>query len=160
MSGLLHHDRVLVMRARRNLLALAWHDAPWPGHLPAVQREIEELHRAHGKYGLLNVVLSGTPIFVDQVREEGRRLVEATRLLGGVTAHVMVVDGFAGTATRMFLSTMLLMGRGRAAGQRVFSESLEACSWLSEALSRPQSPWTPAEIERVYAEVRSVAPRS
>jgi hypothetical protein len=96
-DGLRHHDEVLVMLTRRNLLALAWYDAPRPGHLPAVQRVVEDLHRTHGKYGLLDVVVRGTPSFPDQVREEGRRLIETTHGWGGVTAHIIEVEGFAGT---------------------------------------------------------------
>jgi hypothetical protein len=158
-DGLRHHDEVLVMLTRRNLLALAWYDAPRPGHLPAVQRVVEDLHRTHGKYGLLDVVVRGTPSFPDQVREEGRRLIETTHGWGGVTSHIIEVEGFAGTATRMFLSTMLLMGRGRASDQTVFARAPEGCAWLSNVLSRAENPWPPAELERVYVEVRSIAPR-
>jgi hypothetical protein len=144
---------------RRNLLALAWYDAPRPGHLPAVLRVVDDLHRAHGKYGLLDVVVRGTPSFPEQVREEGRLLIEHTHGWGGVTSHVIEVEGFAGTATRMFLSTMLLMGRGRASDQKVFAKAPEACTWLANVLSRAQNPWSAAELERVYAELRAIAPR-
>jgi hypothetical protein len=90
-----HHDDVLVMLTRRNLLALAWYDAPRPGHLLAVLRVVEDLHRAHGKYGLLDAVVRGTPNFPEQVREEGRQLIAATAGRGGVTAHIIEVEGFA-----------------------------------------------------------------
>lgn len=147
------------MMTRRNLLALAWYDAPRPGHLLAVQRVVEDLHKTHGKYGLLDVVVRGTPSFPDQVREEGRRLIETTHGWGGVTAHIIEVEGFAGTATRMFLSTMLLMGRGRAADQKVFARSNEGCAWLSNVLSRNENTWSAAELERIYTEVRGIAPK-
>ncbi len=74
------------MLTRRNLLALAWYDAPRPGHLLTVLRVVEDLHRTHGKYGILDVVVRGTPSFPDQVREEGRRLIETTHGWGGVFA--------------------------------------------------------------------------
>lgn len=147
------------MLTRRNLLALAWYDAPRPGHLLTVLRVVEDLHRAHGKYGLLDVVVRGTPSFPDQVREEGRRLIETTHGWGGVTAHIIEVEGFAGTATRMFLSTMLLMGRGRASDQKVFAKPPEACAWLSNVLSRNENPWAAAELERIHSELRGIAPK-
>lgn len=164
-AGLRHHDDVLVMFSRRNLLALAWYDAPRAGHFVAVQRVVEELHRVHGKYGLLNVAVRGTPSFPEPVREEGRRLIEASAGWGGVTAHVVEVEGFAGTATRMFLSTMLLLGRGRAADQRVFAQHPEACTWLAPMLSRgqdgaPAQVWSGAELERVYGELRAITPEA
>jgi hypothetical protein len=132
-DGLRHHDEVLVMMTRRNLLALAWYD--------------------------LDVVVRGTPSFPDQVREEGRRLIETTHGWGGVTSHIIEVEGFAGTATRMFLSTMLLMGRGRASNQRVFARAPEGCAWLANVLSRVENPWSVAELEQAYGEVRAIAPR-
>lgn len=158
-DGLRHHDDVLVLLTRRNLLALAWYDAPRPGHLLTVLRVVEDVHRTHGKYGLLDGVVRGTPSFPEQVRDEGRRLIETTQGWGGVTSHVIEVEGFAGTATRMFLSTMLLMGRGRAADQKVFARSPEACTWLSNVLSRAENPWSSAELERIYAELRAIPPR-
>lgn len=154
-----HHDDVLVMFTRRNLLALAWYDAPRAGHLLSVMRVVEDLHRMHGKYGLLDVVVRGTPSFPEQVREEGKRLIETTGGWGGVTAHIIEVEGFAGTATRMFLSTMMLMGRGRGADARVFAAHPEGCAWLSRVLSRAGNEWTPFELEAVYREVRGIAPR-
>ncbi len=154
-----HHDGVLVMITRRNLLALAWYDAPRPGHLLSVLRVVEDLHRVHGKYGLLDVVVRGTPSFPEQVRDEGKRLIEGTSGWGGVTAHIIEVEGFAGTATRMFLSTMMLMGRGRGADARVFATHPDGCAWLARVLSRTGNEWTPQELETAYRELRAIEPR-
>ena len=155
-----HHDDVLVMLTNRNLLALAWYDAPRPGHLVSVLHVVDELHRKNGFYGLLNIVVRGTPSFPEQVRQEGRRLIEETTGWGGVTAHVMEVEGFAGTATRMFLSTMMLLGRGRSSNAQFFGTHREGCAWLAPRLSKQERSWSAAELERVYADLRAIAPRS
>lgn len=154
-----HHDDVLVMVTHRNLIALAWYDAPRPGHLVSVLHLVDELHRRNGFYGLLNIVVRGTPSFPEQVRQEGRRLIEETTGWGGVTAHVMEVEGFAGTATRMFLSTMMLLGRGRSSNAQFFGTHREGCEWLAPRLTKAERPWSVGELERVYADLRAITPR-
>ena len=151
---------MLVLTARRNLLALAWYDAPRPGHLLEVLRVVTDIHRTHGSHGLLDVVVRGTPRFPEEVRAEGGRLVRETAPWNGPTAHVIEVEGFAGTATRMFLSTMLLLGRGRTALTRVYGAPREACAWLAPALSRPGCEWTEGELEGVYRALKSIEPRA
>lgn len=158
-AELRHHDDVLVMVVHRNLLALAWYDAPRPGHLLEVLRTVEDLHRRNGFYGLLNVVVRGTPSFPEQVREEGRRLIQETTGWGGVTAHVMEVEGFAGTAARMFLSTMMLVGRGRSSNAQFFGDHHTGCEWLAPRLTKPERPWSIAELENVYADLRARQPK-
>jgi hypothetical protein len=159
--SLRHHDDVLVMVSLRNVLALAWYDAPRPGHLLEVLRVVQDIHKVTGHTPhLLDVVVRGTPRFPEQVREEGGRLVRETAPLGGVTAHVIEVEGLAGTATRVFLSTMLLLGRGKSSSMRVFSEPKEACAWLAPSISRPDRPsWTPAELEQLYRDLKAISPK-
>lgn len=156
-----YQDDVLVMIAQRNVLALAWYDAPRGGHLLEVLRVLQDMHRSTGHTPhLLDVVIRGTPRFPEQVREEGGRLVRETAPLGGLTAHVIEVEGLAGTATRVFLSTMLLLGRGKSASMRVFGEHREACAWLADTISRPGRPqWRGAELEALYRDLKAIAPK-
>lgn len=136
-----YHDDVLVMLAQRNVLALAWYDAPRGGHLLEVLRAVQDIHRKTGHAThLLDVVVRGTPRFPEQVRKEGGRLVRESAPIGGITAHIIEVEGLAGTATRVFLSTMLLLGRGKGSSMRVFAEHREACAWLADTVSRPGEP--------------------
>jgi hypothetical protein len=157
-----YHDDVLVTIAQRNVLALAWYDAPRGGHLLEVLRTVQDVHRTTGVTPhLLNVVVRGTPRFPEQVREEGGRLVRETAPIGGITAHIIEVEGLAGTATRVFLSTMLLLGRGKGTSMRVFAEHREACAWLAQTISRPGRPqWTGAELEALYRELKAIPPKS
>ena len=156
LGELRYHDDVLVILARRNLLALAWYDAPRRGHLLEVLRQMQAIQRASPTPPcLLNVVIRGTPSFSDEVREEAARLVRGTDQFESATAHVIEVEGFPGTATRMFLSTMLLISRQRPK-VRVFADYREGVKWLEQGAG--PTGVVSAEALRLYEQLKSIAP--
>ncbi len=65
----------------------------------------------------------------------------------------------AGTATPMFLSTMFLLGRSRAAVNAVFADRAEACAWLASAVAPAGHAWSAGELGQFYRALESVAPR-
>jgi hypothetical protein len=157
LGELRYHDDVLVILVRRSVLALAWYDAPRSGHLLEVLRQVQAVHRAtQVSPCLYNVVVRGTPRFPDQVREEGGRLVRDTAEFKSATAHIIEVEGFAGTATRMFLSTMLLVARHRPR-VRVFGEHREGAKWLEQVNGAGV---TSADFLRLYEQLKSIEPKS
>ncbi|MBX7193175.1 MAG: hypothetical protein K1X94_14065 [Sandaracinaceae bacterium] len=143
----------------RNLLGFAWHDAPRPGDLARVHRIAEELHRRHGRCGLIDLVLAGSPAFGEQVRLEGARFVDAAAGWSA-TAHVIELGGLAGSVVRTFLSTIVLLGRGKTAEHRVFAGGQEAARWLAQSLGGPEPARTAQEIEAAYRELRELPPVS
>lgn len=154
-----YHDDVLVVHVRRTVLAIAWYDAPRSGHLLEVSRQVQAVHRATNLApALFNVVVRGTPRFPDDVREEGARLVRETSGFHATTAHIVEVDGFAGSATRMFLSAMVMFARPRPT-LRVFADHREGAKWLQE-VSDPRSGVTVAQLIAHYEVLKAIEPKA
>ena len=156
LGELRYHDDVLVLLVREHVLALAWYNAPRAGHLLEVLRQMHVVHRATRMSPCLyNIVIRGTPRFPDQVREESVRLVRETTQYDSVTAHVIEVDGLPGTATRMFLSTMVLLAR-HTPKVRIFADHREAARWIEglEGSGIKQS-----DLLRLYTQLKSIAPK-
>ena len=159
LGDLRYHDDVLVLLVRHNILALAWYNAPRAGHLLEVMRQVHAVHRATQIAPCLyNIVIRGTPRFPDEVREQGARLVRETADYKSTTAHVIEVDGLAGTAARMFLSTMVLLARHKP-NVRVFGDHREAAGWI-EASNGPVSGITQSDLLRMYTHLKSMEPKA
>ena len=69
-------------------------------------------------------------------------------------AHLIAVGGLAGTATRAFLSTAVLIGRPRTP-TKVFAQPREACEWLAEKAARSPESWTATDLTEAYTEART-----
>lgn len=158
LGELRYHDDVLVLLVRHNVLALAWYNAPRKGHLLEVLRQVHAVHRATQiSPCLYNIVIRGTPRFPDEVREDAARLVRETGDYRSTTAHVIEVEGLAGTAARMFLSTMVLLSRHKP-NVRVFSDHQEAASWIEESTGAA-SGVTQSDLLRLYTHLKSIVPK-
>lgn len=147
----LHRDPTLTIAVADNLQISVWRDAPTLAQMRAFSRAAHDVRRVHSRgAALFNAVLSGTPRFTDEVREEARRLTMEGEFTLGV-AHVILVGGLGGVAARAFLATVVLLGRPREA-TRVFGEVPAAASWLAAqlALAAEGPRWTGKMIADAY----------
>lgn len=144
-NEILHEDHSLRVAARRNLNIVVWSAAPEVAQLRSLFRASDRLAKAQpGGLAILSVVVRGTPSFSQEVRDEMVKSLKAKAARLG-TAHLILVDGLAGTAVRAFMSTVLLLARP-AAPHRVFGKRQEALDWLHGQLGGGPIPWTPAEL--------------
>ena len=100
--------------------------------------------REQGHLALLNIVIGGTPKFSAEVRE-----LAATRMRDGtydVVAHVILLPGFVGSATRAFISTITLLGRVNGPS-KIVADLHTAVDWLVQSLrDRELTAPTPTEL--------------
>ena len=105
-------DPVLRLSSVDNIAIAAWFDAPpEPAYLERTTAFLKALHARHpGGIAFVNLICGGTPRFSEPVRKATTASMrDVTVELG--TAHVVLIGGFRGTATRMFLSSMMLLSR-------------------------------------------------
>lgn len=128
-----------------NVLAATWFDAPNEEQMREFRRTSVAMQKDHpGGTALMNLVCDGTPRFETGVRDEAARLMrERIHKLG--SAHVVLVDGFHGTATRAFLTTAILIGRPRAPA-RVFADLGPAITQLHGWLEKGSVRWSLAAL--------------
>ncbi len=156
---LLHRDATLAVYWRGNLMIAVWHDAPTSDQLRrlealALDREVDDASALL----LVNLVISGTPRFDYDVREQVGRLIKEGRSFRLGTAHVVLVPGLAGVATRAFLSAYLLLSRGAAGPVRLFTEIEPAAKWGASLLDeRAPGVWTAAELADTLKQAREAA---
>jgi hypothetical protein len=84
---------------------------------------------------LANLIVSGTPIFPEDARKEAAALQRDRRARIRATAHVVMVQGFAGAATRAFLSGITLITRTNG-HTKVFSQIQPAALWLETSIPK------------------------
>jgi hypothetical protein len=148
-TDIVHDDAVLRVGVTRNLVVFAWSAAPDAGHVRSLSRAMSTVSGKNGgRFASMNIVVSGTPRFSDQMREEMVKLLKDPKLQGVGSAHVVNAPGLAGTAVRTFLSTVLLLARP-AAPHKVFPSVAEGAAWLAPLLAKDAKdgqPWAAAEI--------------
>lgn len=137
-------DSTLSLACVRGLVIAVWRDAPTGGQLRELRRAMEEARERFETTALINLVLSGTPSFSAEVRDESARLTRDNDWTLG-TAHIVLVDGFTGVAVRSFFSTMLLLGRPKVP-TKVFGSLEDGCVWLEAILRSSDMPWTAASL--------------
>ncbi len=131
-------DEVLYLRREGRLLVAGWFDAPRLEHMLKVEASSKE-HA--GNLAFCNVIVRGRPRFTEDVREAGIRMVKNNGFrLGG--AHLILVEGLAGAATRAFLGMIMLVGKATSQDARVFGEVEPAARFLAERLVGPN----PAQV--------------
>jgi len=141
----------------RNVVAVCWRDAP---RGPTELREMERAGKRLGtqyKNGtaLFNVIVSGTPSFSEDVRNEVTRITSDDDLFSLANAHVLLVEGLVASAVRAFLSTALLLSRTKSPN-RVFAEVDGAVGWVDERIRSGPVVWTRGDL-RAFVE-RTIAP--
>jgi hypothetical protein len=133
-----------------NLRAAIWRDAPT---LPQVQA-LRDASLAYAERwpqgtGFVNLIVSGTPRFTDDVRSELAALGRNRKLRTLATAHIVAVAGFRGTATRAFLGTLFILARAKIP-IKVFASAADAGPWMAPLLGPDGSP---ADVEHVCNEL-------
>jgi hypothetical protein len=129
----LYEDPTLRIWALGAVVGVVWFEAPTYEQMLELHRIARQRVRAYPDgIGLFQLVVRGTPRFTDEVRSEVERLSRDNVFeLGG--AHVILVDGLAGSAARAFLSTVLLV-RKKLGPAKVFGGIAEAAEWFAREL--------------------------
>ncbi|MBX3269867.1 MAG: hypothetical protein KF729_06380 [Sandaracinaceae bacterium] len=148
---LVYEDETLREAYARNVHLVAWFDAPTADHMRQYGVGAQALHARYPRgSALVNLIVSGTPSFSNEVRELARQYT-AEGLHDAGAAHVILVGGLLGSAVRGFLGTMVLLGRPPNP-TRVFAAIEPAAAWLTRNLAQTgPEPWDAAELAELTA---------
>jgi hypothetical protein len=140
----LHDEPSFGIAGRRNLVVALWRDAPQVAWFQAIRDTTwPYADRWPEGAGWINLILSGTPRFSEEVRREAAAISTRDDIYRQGTAHVVTLEGLRGSATRAFLSTIFLLARSRTP-TRVFADVAAAADWIAPKLGPG---WTVAEVE-------------
>jgi hypothetical protein len=137
----------------RNVVVAAWLQEP---REPKELREMERAgKKAASKYkdatALFNVIISGRPSFSEEVRSEVTRITSDDTIFAAATAHVILVEGFIGSAVRAFIATALVVSRTKTPN-KTFGDIDAAVKWVKERLDVAKTePWTEADLKTFVA---------
>jgi hypothetical protein len=148
-----HSDSTLRIVTARNVQVNVWSNAPTLDQMRVFGRVGAAHARQHPRgTGLVNLVVRGTPSFSEPVRAAAVNLLKQEGLFSLGGAHIILLDGLAGTAVRAFLNTAILLGRP-SRPNKVFGESATAVAWLAPLLVRGAEPWSPAKLAALVAQL-------
>ena len=141
---LIHSDSTLVVARSDDLLMAVWWDAPTVAQMDVIGNALALLaRRGRGPTAFVQYVIAGTPRFSSDVRQKAQDLTRAGN--AKATAHVIEIQGMAGSAARAFLSALMLVTQ-RDKRVRVFSTPQEAAVWLTDELGGSDEGWNRARI--------------
>ncbi len=114
-----------------NLALIGWTDAPRYEDVVAWHQLGKSMSREFpGGSACIDVVVRGTPNFTDDVRRATVKMAGDPNIFSFGFAHVIRMPGFAGTAVRSFIGTVIMLAR-TPAPSRVFGDAASAASWLA-----------------------------
>jgi hypothetical protein len=143
---IVHADATLRIGVCRNLFVLAWTGPPEAPHLRVMAKALQALAAKHDNdMAVLDVIVSGRPLFTDEVRDGLVRVLRDPRTQGRASAHVIEIGGLAGVTTRAFLSTAFLLARSPSPN-KVFGDVASGAAWLAPILSKGSQAWSAAEM--------------
>jgi hypothetical protein len=152
---ILHQEGMLRIASFRNVLITVWNDAPDVPQIKAYSRIAQRFGAARPKStALLNAIISGRPIFPEEVREEAVKVMRIRGVFNFGVSHLITVGGLSGTATRAFLSTAILLGRPKTPS-KVFGNPREACDWLAARAGTASEPMLPDDLHTAYLDARA-----
>lgn len=133
MAEVLFENETARISVDRNVVVAAWFQEP------RGPKELREMERAGKKVSskykdgsvLFNVIISGKPSFSEEVRNEVNRITSDDTLFRAATAHVILIDGFIGSAVRAFLATALVVSRTKTPN-KTFGDLPSAVKWAKE----------------------------
>lgn len=133
-TTILYADETFVLANAGALMVSVWWDAPRPDQIHVVARKGRPVDEANDRRtGLAQFIVAGTPRFSSETRDAVTELYRAKIFRLG-TAHIIEVGGLKGAATRAFLNTVTLLGRG-ADRVKVFSDPGEGAEWMAGRLN-------------------------
>ena len=137
----LFENPIARIAAQENVLVVRWADAPRTTlELREFEKAGKRIASAFDKRAVFaNVIVSGTPSFSQEVRDEVARLTSSPMFHLG-TAQIVLVQGLAGVAVRAFLSTALLVSRAKAPN-KVFGDLDYGVDWMHARLREGPVPW-------------------
>jgi hypothetical protein len=143
-------DDTLELRVLGPVSVCVWFGPPGPEHIAQMERGFEAAAKHATKVALLNVVVRGRPRFSDETRARASAMVRAwdPRMVAG--AHALLLPGLAGTAVRMFISTILTLARAKTP-TKVFAEVGPAVGFVASLL--PGSAPRAADLLALVAEM-------
>lgn len=144
---ILARDGTLSLIAVRNVLFAVWREAPTLRHLEKLFEQTQATRSQWPKGGaLVDLILTGTPRFSNEVRKEAVRQFRAEpRDL--CSAHVILLRGLSGVAVRAFFNGVIMLARP-VAPAGVFSSQDEAAKWMMPHMARGTPSWTCSELQR------------
>ncbi len=148
MSELAFENETARIAIERNVVVAVWLQEP---RVPAELREMERAGkkaalRHKGQSALFNVIISGRPSFSEEVRGEVNRITSDDTLFTAATAHVILVEGFVGSAVRAFLTTALVVSRTKTPN-KTFGDVGVAAKWVNERLTAAKvDGWNEADL--------------
>ena len=146
MVEIAHEEGIFRITKDRNVAVAAWRDAPSVQQMRAFERVGLAMSKAHPKgTALFNVVLSGTPNFSTELRDETTRISARSDMFRLATAHLVLVEGFVGVAVRAFLGTSVLLGKAPTP-TKVFGDTGLAVDWVLKLLEPSGEKWTKAQL--------------
>ena len=147
-----HADATFRVFTSRNIQVNIWADAPNVSQMRVFGRLGAAHARRHPQgIGLINLITNGTPSFSEEVRDATVKLMKEPDMFRLGAAHLVLLDGFKGTAVRAFLSTVMLIGRPPMPN-KVFGDAESAASWMLPQLARGAEAWSRLEIVQLIQE--------
>ena len=128
-------DSTLRLTSLDNVIVAAWFDAPVLDHMRVIDRQTRYMRREHDVgFVYVNVAVTGIPKFSKEVIDEIERMGKLVTERDLATAHVVLMNGLAGTAVRTFLSTALLVSRPPEPN-KVFADLTASVRWMLRFLT-------------------------
>ncbi len=144
--AIVHEEAMLRVASFQNVLITVWSDAPDVRQVRMYAKIAQQFGAARPRStALLNAIIRGKPIFPEPVRDEVVKVMKMRGVFKLGVAHLITVAGLAGSATRAFMSTAILLGRPKAPS-KVFGEPREACEWLAPRAATAAEPLLPDDL--------------
>jgi hypothetical protein len=135
---------MLSLNAANGLVICVWTEAPNLDEVGEMDRVGHAQARINGgKVALLNVIVSGRPVFDDEVRRRVKEMTQHGKPFNWAVAHLILIDGLAGAGIRAFLTTGALFAKSQIP-KRVFGKRDDCCHWLAMQLGKG---WSPSRID-------------
>jgi len=142
-----YRDGITHMVLAPRLVVAAWWNAPTRTQTDVLWRINEAVRKECGDddIAFCNIAITGTPIFDSEVREQIQAMNREYGTRGLAQANLVLLEGFAGTAVRAFLSTVNLVARTKVP-VKIFGKRPETEAWLLEMLVSVDPAYDPGAI--------------
>jgi hypothetical protein len=137
-------DEIVSMFSAAELALVVWRAAPSADHMRRWHRfALEHAEAPHGPGACIDIVVAGMPKFSDEMRREATRFASDPKVFPLGIAHVILMDGLAGSAVRAFIGTLILVAKPPGPA-KVFGDFDAAAKWLSPKITL--GGWSPLDI--------------